>query len=132
MMMTDPIADLLTRIRNASMVKHEKVDVPASKLKIEITRILKEKGFIKAYKVFKDKKQGVIRISLKTIDVDDRIISGLQRISKPGRRIYVDKDEIPKVMGGYGIAIVSTSKGVLSDDSCRREGVGGEVLCYAW
>lgn len=131
-MMTDPIADLLTRIRNASMVKHEKVDVPASKLKIEITRILKEKGFIKAYKVFKDKKQGVIRISLKTIDVDDRIISGLQRISKPGRRIYVDKDEIPKVMGGYGIAIVSTSKGVLSDDSCRREGVGGEVLCYAW
>lgn len=131
-MMTDPIADLLTRIRNASMVKHEKVDVPASKLKIEIARILKEKGFIKAYKIFKDKKQGVIRISLKTIDVDDRIISGLQRISKPGRRIYVDKDEIPKVMGGYGIAIISTSKGVLSDDSCRREGVGGEVLCYAW
>ena len=131
-MMTDPIADLLTRIRNASMVKHEKVDVPASKLKIEIARILKEKGFIKAYKVFKDKKQGVIRISLKTIDVDDRIISGLQRISKPGRRIYVDKDEIPKVMGGYGIAIISTSKGVLSDDNCRREGVGGEVLCYAW
>ncbi|MEW6714564.1 MAG: 30S ribosomal protein S8 [Nitrospirota bacterium] len=132
MMMTDPIADLLTRIRNASMVKHEKVDVPASKLKIEIARILKEKGFIKAYKIFKDKKQGVIRISLKTIDADDRIISGLQRISKPGRRIYVDKDEIPKVMGGYGIAIISTSKGVLSDDSCRREGVGGEVLCYAW
>lgn len=131
-MMTDPIADLLTRIRNASMVKHEKVDVPASKLKIEIARILKEKGFIKAYKIFKDKKQGVIRISLKTIDADDRIISGLQRISKPGRRIYVDKDEIPKVMGGYGIAIISTSKGVLSDDSCRREGVGGEVLCYAW
>ena len=131
-MMTDPIADLLTRIRNASMVKHEKVDVPASKLKIEIARILKEKGFIKAYKIFKDKKQGVIRISLKTIDVDDRIISGLQRISKPGRRIYVDKDEIPKVMGGYGIAIISTSKGVLSDDNCRHEGVGGEVLCYAW
>jgi len=131
-MMTDPIADLLTRIRNASMAKHEKVDVPASKLKIEVARILKEKGLIKAYKVFKDKKQGVIRISLKTIDVDDRIISGLQRISKPGRRIYVDKDEIPKVMGGYGIAIISTSKGVLSDDGCRREGVGGEVLCYAW
>lgn len=131
-MMTDPIADLLTRIRNASMVKHEKVDVPASKLKIEIARILKEKGFIKAYKVFKDKKQGVIRITLKTIDVDDRIISGLQRISKPGRRIYVDKDEIPKVMGGYGIAIISTSKGVLSDDNCRHEGIGGEVLCYAW
>jgi len=131
-MMTDPIADLLTRIRNASMVKHEKVDVPASKLKVEIARILKEKGFIKAYKVFKDKKQGVIRISLKTIDSDDRIISGLQRISKPGRRVYVDKDEIPKVMGGYGIAIISTSKGVLSDDNCRHEGVGGEVLCYAW
>lgn len=131
-MMTDPIADLLTRIRNASMVKHEKVDVPASKLKIEIARILKEKGFIKAYKVFKDKKQGVIRITLKTIDVDDRIISGLQRISKPSRRIYVDKDEIPKVMGGYGIAIISTSKGVLSDDNCRHEGIGGEVLCYAW
>jgi small subunit ribosomal protein S8 len=131
-MMTDPIADLLTRVRNATMAKHEKVDVPASKLKIEIARILKEKGFIKAYKILKDKKQGVIRISLKTIDADDRIISGLKRISKPGRRIYVDKDEIPKVMGGYGIAIISTSKGVLSDDGCRREGVGGEVLCYAW
>src|SRR4030067_1598747 len=131
-MMTNPIADLLTRIRNANMAKHEKVDVPASKLKIEIARILKEKGFIKAYKVFKDKKQGVIRISLKTIEVDDRIISGLQRIRKPGSRIYVDKDEIPKGMGGYGIAIISTSKGVLSDDNCRREGVGGEVLRYGW
>lgn len=131
-MMTDPIADLLTRIRNANMARHEKLDVPASKLKIEVTRILKEKGFIKAYKVFKDKKQGTIRISLKQSDGEESIISGLKRISKPGGRVYVDKTAIPKVMGGYGIAILSTSRGIYSDDVCRSEGIGGEVLCYIW
>jgi small subunit ribosomal protein S8 len=131
-MMTDPIADLLTRIRNANMARHEKLDVPASKIKIEVTRILKEKGFIKAYKVFKDKKQGIIRISLKQIDGEESVISGMKRISKPGRRVYVDKKEIPKVMGGYGIAILSTSRGIYSDDVCRNEGIGGEVLCHIW
>ncbi len=131
-MMTDPVADLLTRIRNANMAKHEKLDVPASKLKIELTRALKEKGFIKAYKVFKDKKQGIIRISLKQTEGEERIITGLKRISKPGRRVYVGKQEIPKVMGGYGVAVLSTSRGIFTDDACRSEGVGGEVLCYIW
>lgn len=131
-MMTDPIADMLTRIKNANMVRMEKVDIPASKLKIEMTKILKEKGFIKGYKVLKDKKQGILRISLKYVAGGERVISGLKKISKPGRRVYVDKKEIPKVMGGFGIAILSTSKGILSDESCRREGIGGEVLCYIW
>ncbi len=131
-MMTDPIADMLTRIKNANMVRMEKVDIPASKLKIEMTKILKEKGFIKGYKVLKDKKQGILRISLKYVAGGERVISGLKKISKPGRRVYVDKKEIPKVMGGFGIAILSTSKAILSDESCRREGIGGEVLCYIW
>ncbi len=131
-MMTDPIADMLTRIRNANMAKLEKVDVPASKMKIEITKILKEKGFIKSFKVLRDRKQGIIKISLKYLDGHERAITGLKRISKPGRRVYVDKTKIPKTMGGFGIAILSTSKGILADDVCRREGVGGEVLCSIW
>lgn len=131
-MMTDPIADMLTRIRNANMISAEKVDVPASKLKIEITKILKEKGFIKGYKVLKDKKQGVLRISLKYFAGGDKVISGIKKISKPGRRVYVDKKEIPEVMGSLGIAILSTSRGIFCDESCRREGIGGEVLCYIW
>jgi len=131
-MMTDPIADMLTRIRNANMAKHEKVDVPASKLKIEVTKILKEKGFIKSFKVLRDRKQGIIRISMKYLDVHEKAITGLKRISKPGRRVYVDKTEIPMVMGGFGIAILTTSKGILADDVCRREGVGGEILCNIW
>ncbi len=131
-MMTDPIADLLTRIRNANMAKLEKIDVPASKLKIEITKILKEKGFIKSFKVLRDRKQGMIRISMKYLTGHEKVITGLKRISKPGRRIYVDKTEIPRVMGGFGIAVLSTSKGILSDEICRREGVGGEVLCNVW
>ena len=131
-MMTDPIADMLTRIRNANMAKLEKVDVPASKLKIEMTKILKEKGFIKSFKVLRDKKQGIIRISLKYLDGQEKIITGLEKISKPGRRVYVDKTEIPRVMGGYGIAILSTSKGIMTDDVCRRDGIGGEVLCNVW
>lgn len=131
-MMTDPIADMLTRIRNANMAKLEKVDVPASKMKIEITKILKEKGFIKSFKVLRDRKQGIIRISLKYLDGQEKVITGLKRISKPGRRVYVDKSRIPKTMGGYGIAILSTSRGILTDEICRREGVGGEVLCNVW
>jgi len=131
-MMTDPIADMLTRIRNANMIGAEKVDVPASKLKIEITKLLKEKGFIKGYKVLKDKKQGVLRISLKYVAGGDKVISGIKKISKPGRRVYVDKKEIPEVMGRLGVAILSTSRGIFCDESCRREGIGGEVLCYIW
>lgn len=131
-MMTDPISDMLTRIRNANMVKAEKVDIPASRFKLEITKILKEKGFIKGYKVLKDKKQGILRISLKYSAGGERVISGLKRISKPGRRVYVDKEKVPTVIGGFGIAIISTSKGVLADELCRNEGVGGEVLCHVW
>ena len=131
-MMTDPIADMLTRIRNANMAKLEKVDIPASKMKIELTKIMKEKGFIKSFKVLRDRKQGAIRISMKYIDGTEKVITGLKRISKPGRRVYVDKTKIPKVMGGYGIAIISTSKGILTDEACRRDEVGGEVLCSIW
>ncbi|MBI4698176.1 MAG: 30S ribosomal protein S8 [Nitrospirae bacterium] len=131
-MMTDPISELLTRLRNSNMVRAEKVDVPASKLKLEIIKILKEKGFIKGYKVLKDKKQGILRISLKYASDGEKVISGLKRISKPSRRVYIDKGNIPAVMGGFGVAIVSTSKGILTDEACKREGVGGEVLCYIW
>jgi small subunit ribosomal protein S8 len=131
-MMTDPMADMLTRIRNANMIKAEKVDMPASKLKLEVTKILKEKGFIKGYKILKDRKQGVLRISLKYTANGEKLISGLKKISKPGRRVYVDKEKIPVVIGGFGIAILSTSKGVLTDESCRHQGIGGEVLCYIW
>ena len=131
-MMTDPIADMLTRIRNANMAKLEKVDIPASKLKIELTKILKEKGFIKSFKVLKDRRQGMIRISMKYLEGQDKAITGLKRISKPGRRVYVDSTNIPQVMGGFGMAILTTSRGVLTDDVCRREKIGGEVLCSIW
>jgi small subunit ribosomal protein S8 len=131
-MMTDPIADMLTRIRNANMARLEKVDVPASKLKIELTKILKEKGYVKSFKVLRDRKQGIVRISMKYINDSEQVITGITKVSKPGRRIYVDKDNVPRVMGGYGMAIVSTSKGVMTDDACRREGVGGEVICNIW
>ncbi len=130
-MLTDPIADMLTRIRNAIRIKAEKVDMPLSKMRLEIAKILKEEGFIKAYKVLKDRKQGILRIILKYVD-NESVISGLKRISKPGRRVYVGRKEIPKVMGGLGVAIISTSRGVLTDKACRIEGVGGEVLCYVW
>lgn len=130
-MLTDPIADMLTRIRNATRIKAEKVDVPISRMKLEIAKILKEEGFIKGYKILRDKKQGVLRIVLKYVD-NESVISGMQRVSKPGRRVYLGKNEIPRVMGGLGIAILTTSKGILSDKECRLEGVGGEVLCYVW
>ncbi len=131
-MLTDPIADMLTRIRNAVMIRHEKVDVPASRLKLEIAKILKEEGFIRAYKILKDKKQGVLRITLKYTVDNAPIISGIKRISKPGRRVYTGKDEIPSVMGGVGVSILSTSRGIFVDKTCKREKVGGEILCYVW
>jgi small subunit ribosomal protein S8 len=130
-MMTDPIADMLTRIRNAIRIKAEKVDIPISKMKLEIAKILKEEGFIKAYKILKDRKQGILRVILKYVD-NEGVISGVNRISKPGRRVYVGSKEIPRVMGGLGIAILTTSKGILSDKVCRSECVGGEVICYVW
>ncbi|TAN43782.1 MAG: 30S ribosomal protein S8 [Nitrospirae bacterium] len=131
-MLTDPIADMLTRVRNAILVKMEKVDIPASKLKVEIAKILKEEGFIKSYKIIKDRKQGMLKVALKYTADGESLLTGLKRISKPGRRVYVGKDKIPTVMGGVGIAILSTPQGVLTDKSSRREGVGGEVLCYIW
>lgn len=130
-MLTDPIGDMLTRIRNAALIRAEKVDVPASRIKLEIAKILKEEGFIRAYKILKDKKQGILRLTLKYVD-NENVISGLRRISKPGRRVYVGKDEIPRVMGGVGIAILTTPGGILSDKASRRVGTGGEVICYVW
>jgi small subunit ribosomal protein S8 len=130
-MLTDPIADMLTRIRNAAMIRAEKVDIPASRIKLELAKILKEDGFIRAYKILKDKKQGILRLTLKYAD-NENVISGLKRVSKPGRRVYVGKNEIPRVMGGVGIAVLTTPRGILSDRTCRRDGIGGEVICYVW
>jgi small subunit ribosomal protein S8 len=130
-MLTDPIADMLTRIRNAALIRAEKVDIPASRMKLELAKILKEDGFIRAYKILKDKKQGILRLTLKYVD-NENVISGLKRVSKPGRRVYVGKNEIPRVMGGVGIAVLTTPKGILSDRTCRRDGIGGEVICYVW
>ena len=132
MTMTDPIADMLTRIRNANTVKHETVDVPASNIKKEIVRILLEEGFVRGYDVIEDEKQGIIRIQLKYGQTGERVISGLKRISKPGMRVYADKHEVPKVLNGLGISIISTSKGILTDRQARKENVGGEVICYVW
>jgi len=131
-MMTDPIADMLTRIRNGNSVKHESVDVPASNIKKEIAQILLDEGFIKGYDVIEDGKQGIIRIELKYGSHGEKVISGIKRISKPGLRVYVKSDEIPRVLGGLGIAILSTSKGIMTDKKARKEGIGGEVLCYVW
>ena len=132
MTMTDPIADMLTRIRNANVVKHETVDVPASNMKKELARILLEEGFIRGYDVIEDGKQGIIRIQLKYGQTGERVISGLKRISKPGMRVYADKHEVPRVLNGLGITIISTSKGILTDKQARKENVGGEVICYVW
>ena len=132
MTMTDPIADMLTRIRNANVVKHETVDVPASNMKKELARILLEEGFIRGYDVIEDGKQGIIRIQLKDGQTGERVISGLKRISKPGMRVYADKHEVPRVLNGLGISIISTSKGILTDKQARKENVGGEVICYVW
>lgn len=132
MVMTDPISDMLTRIRNANMVRHEKLELPASNMKKEIAEILKREGFIRDYEYIEDNKQGVLRIFLKYGPNNEKIITGLKRISKPGLRVYAKADELPKVLNGLGIAIVSTSKGVLTDKEARQQAVGGEVLAYIW
>jgi small subunit ribosomal protein S8 len=132
MSMSDPIADLLTRIRNASSAEHEKVDIPSSRLKVRITEILKEEGFIKNFRLIEDKKQGTLRVYLKYGPGNERIISGLVRVSKPGRRVYVAKDKIPSILGGMGVAILSTSHGVMTDRAVRKQQLGGEVLAYVW
>jgi len=132
MVMTDPIADMLTRIRNANMVRHEKLELPASKLKKEVADILKREGFVKDFEYIEDNKQGVLRIFMKYGTNDERVITGIKRISKPGRRVYAGATEVPRVLNGLGVAIVSTSKGVLSDKEARSQAVGGEVLAYVW
>ena len=129
-MMTDPIADMLTRIRNASKAKQEKVDIPSSKLKVEIAKILKDEGFITDYELVKGKPNRVIKIHLRYIDKNTSAVSSLQRVSKPGLRVYVDHGEIPRLAGGLGLAILSTSKGVMSGQDAHRQRIGGELLCY--
>ena len=132
MVVTDPIADFLTRIRNANMVLMDKVEIPASKTKMGLAEILKAEGFINDVELIEDGKQGVIRVYLKYGAGREKIINGLKRSSKPGLRVYAGKDERPRVMGGLGIAIISTSKGLMVDRVARKEGLGGEVLCYVW
>lgn len=131
--MTDPIADMLTRIRNANIAKHDTVDVPSSKMKLAIAKILLDEGYIKSYELVENGKFNDIRITLKYgASKNEKIISGLQRISKPGLRVYANKEELPKVLGGLGVAIISTNKGVITDKEARKLGVGGEVLCFVW
>ena len=131
MNITDPIADMLTRIRNANTQRHETVDIPSSKLKKAIAEILFEEGYIKSYEEIEDNAQGIIRITLKYVN-KQKVITGLKRISKSGLRVYATKDELPKVLGGLGIALISTSKGVMTDKKARELGIGGEVLAYIW
>jgi len=131
-MVTDPIADMLTRIRNALVARHDVVEIPASRIKKDIAQILLEEGFIRSFELVDDGKQGVLRLTLRYGNNKERVISGLKRISKPGLRVYTKKDNIPKVLGGLGIAILSTSKGIMADKKARQEGLGGEVLCYIW
>jgi small subunit ribosomal protein S8 len=132
MVMTDPIADMLTRLRNANSVYHEKVEIPGSKIKQAIAAILKEEGFIKDFDFTSDSKQGVIRVNLKYGPNREKVITGIKRISKPGLRVYAKSEQLPRVLGGLGIAIVSTSKGIMSDKQARRNGLGGEVIAYVW
>ncbi|MDR0468474.1 MAG: 30S ribosomal protein S8 [Peptococcaceae bacterium] len=132
MVMTDPIADYLTRIRNANSVNHEKVEIPASRLKKTMSQILKDEGMIKDFEYIEDGKQGIIRVHLKYGPNKQKVISGLKRISRPGLRVYAKKDEVPRILGGLGIAIISTSQGVMTDKQARKRGLGGEVLCYVW
>jgi small subunit ribosomal protein S8 len=132
MSLTDPIADMLTRIRNAVLVKKRDVSMPSSWIKVEIAKILKEEGYIRNFKVIDDNKQGMLTITLKYMEGNRNVISGLQKISKPGCRIFCKRDSIPKVLDGLGIAVVSTSKGILTGKRCDELGIGGEVLCYVW
>ncbi|ANZ99016.1 MULTISPECIES: 30S ribosomal protein S8 [Carnobacterium] len=132
MVMTDPIADFLTRIRNANMVRHESLELPASRIKKDIAEILKREGFIKDVEYIEDDKQGVIRVFLKYGKNNERVITGLKRISKPGLRVYAKTGEVPKVLNGLGIAIVSTSEGVITDKEARAKNIGGEIVAYVW
>ena len=132
MSVTDPIANMLTKIRNAYQAKHRQVEIPGSRLKLEIARILYDEGYLGLFEFIEDNKQGVIKIGLKYLPDGEPAISGLKRVSKPGKRVYAARREIPRVLGGLGIAILSTPKGVLTDRESRKEKVGGEVLCYVW
>ncbi len=132
MVMTDPIADFLTRIRNANSVNHEKVEIPASKMKKTLAEILKEEGYIKNYEYIEDGKQGLLRLYLKYGNDKQKVITGIKRISKPGLRVYARKDQMPRVLGGLGIAVVSTSHGIMTDREARKRQLGGEVVCYVW
>jgi small subunit ribosomal protein S8 len=132
MSQTDPIADLLTRIRNAARIRKREVSIPSSKLKVEIAKILKEEGYIRNFKAIDDNKQGILNIALKYTDDNQSVISGLRRISRPGCRLYCTRDSIPKVLDGLGVAIISTSRGIVTGKRCQELGVGGEILCYIW
>ena len=132
MVLTDPIADMLTRIRNANTVYHEVVEIPASNIKLELARIMKEEGFIKDFDVVPGETQNVLRVTMRYGANKQRVIRGLKRISKPGLRVYVKKDEIPKVLNGLGVAVISTSRGLMTDRQAREAGIGGEVICYMW
>ena len=132
MSMTDPVADMLTRIRNANTAGHAEVEIPASKIKKNIAEILLKEGYIKSYEVIENKPQDIIKVEMKYAAGKQRVISGIKRISKPGLKVYAKKDEVPKVLGGLGIAIISTSNGLITDREARKLGVGGEVICYVW
>ena len=132
MTMTDPIADMLTRIRNANTVGHETVEIPASKMKKAIAEILKEEGYIADFDIIDDNKQGIIKVTMKYGANKEKVITGIKKISKPGLMVYAKANDVPRVLGGLGIAIISTSKGVISDKEARKMGVGGEVICYVW
>ena len=132
MVTTDPIADMLTRIRNANTVTRDVVEMPSSRVKRDIAKILKEEGYIRDYEVIADKKQGILRLYLKYGLNKEKVITGLKRISKPGLRVYANKDNIPKVLGGLGTAVISTPQGIMADKTARQKGVGGEVICYVW
>lgn len=131
MSMTDPIADMLTCIRNASKARHERLDIPSSNLKVDVAKLFKEEGYISNFRIIKDRRQGILRIFLRYSDKQP-VILGLRRISKPGRRVYCGKSEVPEIRGGLGTAVISTSKGVMTDAKAKRNGVGGEVLCTIW
>lgn len=132
MVMTDPIADMLTRIRNANNAGHVNVEIPSSNIKKSIAEILLQEGYIKAFDIKDDGKQGILKVDLKYLDDKQKVIRGIKRISKPGLRIYANKDELPRVLNGLGIAIISTSNGIMTDKAARKNGVGGEVICYVW
>ncbi|NLI82562.1 MAG: 30S ribosomal protein S8 [Deltaproteobacteria bacterium] len=132
MAVSDPVADFMNRIKNGQKARFERVDIPASRMKVSLARILKDEGFIKNFKLIKDNKQGILRIQLKYTDMREGALMGVKRVSRPGRRVYVGHEEIPRVMNGLGLNILSTSRGILTDRDARKEGVGGELLCSIW